>query len=188
VNVLNTTTDSLEMVEAAWLQLGNATGTMGRARQYRGGIIAARAFNREALKGVRPLATLIPVWRDPWMASGSGTYIESLLAECGFRNVLSPWDCKWARIAVNENTSGDVLALPERPEVILLPSEPYHFGETDRDAFVAIGFRREQIVLVDGVLLSWWLSRSVLALKQLRLLRFALGRRLAENAARQSKD
>ncbi len=72
LNVLVTSTDSLEMVETAWLQLGNATGTTDLARQYREGITAARAFNRQALQGVRPLATLMLVWRDPWMASGAG--------------------------------------------------------------------------------------------------------------------
>jgi hypothetical protein len=50
--------------------------------------------------------------------------MESLLAECSFRNVLSQSDRKWAHIALNENKSGDGLALPERPELILLPSEP----------------------------------------------------------------
>jgi ABC-type Fe3+-hydroxamate transport system substrate-binding protein len=178
LNVIVTLTDSLEMVEAAWLQLGDATGTTDLARQYREGVAAARAFNREALKGVRPLATLLPVWRDPWMASGPGTYMESLLAECGFRNVLSQSGRKWTKIALNGNQSADVLALPERPEVILLPSEPYHFDEADRDFLLELGFRREQIVFVDGVLLSWWLSRTVPALKQFRLLRIALGNRL----------
>lgn len=131
------------------------------ARQYREQTAAARASNRRALKNLRPLCTLIPVWRDPWIASGSGTYIESLLAECSFRNVLSQSDSKWAKIALNKNKPGDGLALPERPELILLPSEPYHFDETDRDAFVELGFKREQVMLVDGVLLSWWLSRTI---------------------------
>src|SRR5258708_7613229 len=176
LNVLVTSTDSLEMVETTWLQLGNATGTTDLARQYREGITAARAFNHQVLKGIRPLATLMLVWRDPWMASGAGTYMESLLAQCGFRNVLSQADRKWTRIALNENQSGDLLALPERPEVILLPSEPYPFDEADCDSLLELGFRRGQIMLVDGILLSWWLSRTVPALKQFCALRIALGR------------
>jgi ABC-type Fe3+-hydroxamate transport system substrate-binding protein len=171
LNLLVTSTDSLDQVEAAWLQLGNATRTRYLARQYREAISDARAFNRESLRGVRPLSTLIPVWRDPWMVSGSGTYMESMLAECGFRNVLSQSDRKWAKIALNE--AGDAFGLPERPEVILLPSEPYHFDETDRDSLVELGFRREQILLVDGMLLSWWLSRTNSALEQFRALRIA---------------
>jgi ABC-type Fe3+-hydroxamate transport system substrate-binding protein len=175
LNVLVTSTDSLDQVEAAWLQLGQATGSTRLARQYREEIAAARAFNRSELRDIQPLSALILVWRDPWMASGSGTYMESLLAECGFRNVLFGSDRKWTKITLNESKSGDVLALPERPEVILLPSEPYHFGESDRDSLVELGFRREQIMLVDGVLLSWWLSRTVPALEEFRALRMAMG-------------
>jgi ABC-type Fe3+-hydroxamate transport system substrate-binding protein len=173
LHVLVTSTDSLDEVEAAWPQLGDATGTMGLARQYREQIAAARASTREALRGVRPLSTLILVWRDPWMASGSGTYMESLTAECGFRNVLSQCDRKWTKVALNWNKSNDGLVLPERPELILLPSEPYHFDEADRDSLVELGFLREQIMFVDGVLLSWWLSRTAQALKQFRELRMA---------------
>jgi ABC-type Fe3+-hydroxamate transport system substrate-binding protein len=175
LNVLVTSTDSLDQVEASWLQLGEATGSTGLASQYRKGIAAARAFNLEELKDIQPLSTLILVWRDPWIASGAGTYMESLLAECGFRNVLSGSDRKWTKITLRESESCDVLALPERPEVILLPSEPYHFGESDRDCLVELGFGREQIMLVDGVLLSWWLSRTVAALEQFRALRMAMG-------------
>ena len=173
LNILVTSTDSLDQVEATWLQLGDATRTTGLARRYREEIAAARRSTREALRGARPLSTLIPVWRDPWMASGSGTYMESLLAECGFRNVLSQSDRKWAKVALNGNKSEDGLALPERPELILLPSEPYHFDEADRDSLVELGFLPEQIIFVDGVLLSWWLSRTALALKQFRELRIA---------------
>jgi ABC-type Fe3+-hydroxamate transport system substrate-binding protein len=98
LHVLVTSTDSLDQVEATWMQLGDATGTTGLARHYREQIAAARALTREALRGVRPLSTLIPVWRDPWIASGSGTYMESLLAECGFRNVFSQADRKWPKV------------------------------------------------------------------------------------------
>jgi hypothetical protein len=52
-----------------------------------------------------------------------------------------------------------------------LPSEPYHFGDEYRNHFAALGFRREQVKLVDGVLLSWWLSRTVEALEHFRELR-----------------
>jgi ABC-type Fe3+-hydroxamate transport system substrate-binding protein len=174
-NVLVTSTDSLDQVEAAWLQLGEATGSMRLARQYREGIAAARAFNRKELRDIQPLSALTLVWRDPWIASGSGTYMESLLVDCGFRNVLADSDGKWTKIALTESRSSDVLALPERPEVILLPSEPYHFDELDRDSLVELGFRRERIMLVDGVLLSWWLSRTVPALEEFRTLRMATG-------------
>ena len=169
LNVLVTQTDSLDEVEEAWTQLGKATGATARADEYRERIAAARERNRSLLCDVRPLPTLIPVWRDPWIVSGSGTYMESLLAECGFRNVMAPTETKWVRVALD---GAGALALPEAPEVILLPSEPYSFGEEDRRTFP--GGAGAKIRLVDGVLLSWWLSRTELALEHFRFLRGGL--------------
>jgi ABC-type Fe3+-hydroxamate transport system substrate-binding protein len=169
LNVLVTQTDSLDEVEAAWMVLGEATGTAAQAQEYRDRIAAARDLNRGLLRGVRRLPTLIPVWRDPWIVSGSGTYMESLLAECGFRNVMVATEKKWVRVSLEGVPAAGTLALPEPPEVVLLPSEPYSFGEGDRQAFP--GVRRANIRLVDGVLLSWWLSRTALALEHFRLLR-----------------
>ena len=106
--------------------------------------------------------------------------MESLLAECGFRNVFSQADRKWPKVALTGNKSDDELPLPERPELILLPSEPYHFDEADRDSLVELGFLREQITFVDGESLSWWLSRTAPALKQfseLRIAREVIGQR-----------
>ena len=98
--------------------------------------------------------------------------MESLLAECGFRNVMAPTETKWVRVALD---GAGALALPEAPEVILLPSEPYSFSEEDRRTFPGGG--GAEIRLVDGVLLSWWLSRTEEALEHFRLLRGSLGGR-----------
>lgn len=167
LNVLVTQTDSLDEVEAAWMRLGEATGTAVRAREYRDRVAAARDLNRSLLRGVRPLPILVPVWRDPWIVSGSGTYMGSLLAECGFRNVMATTEKKWVRVSLQGAPAAGTL--PEQPEVVLLPSEPYSFGEEDRRTFP--GGPCAHIRLVDGVLLSWWLSRTELALEHFRLLR-----------------
>jgi hypothetical protein len=173
LNVLVTQTDSLDEVEQTWTQLGEATGTAPAARQNREAIAVARAHNREVLRDVEPLPALVPIWRDPWMASGHG----SILRECGFRNVMESADRKWIRIALYGDDKGDQVVwdlLLRRRGVVLLPSEPYRFDEPDRDPFTALGISRDRVCLVDGVLLSWWLSRTVEALKCFRMLRLAL--------------
>ncbi len=169
LNVLVTQTDSLDEVEAAWRVLGEATGTATEAQQYRDRLAAARDLNRRLLGGVRRLPTLIPVWRDPWIVSGSGTYMESLLAECGFRNIMTSTEKKWVRVSFQGTPAAGTLALPDQPEVILLPSEPYAFSEQDRQTFP--GAPCANIRLVDGVLLSWWLSRTERALEHFGQLR-----------------
>jgi ABC-type Fe3+-hydroxamate transport system substrate-binding protein len=174
LNILVTQTDSLDEVEEAWRRIGEATGKEELAGTYRENIASARAYNRAALRDMDCIPALIPVWRDPWMASGSGTYMESLLSECGFHNVLSHAGKKWVKIALPSGREHDACALQERPEAVLLPSEPYHFTDQDRSAFAAIGVPPAKVHLVDGVLLSWWLSRTVVALEHFRRLRFAL--------------
>jgi hypothetical protein len=111
------------------------------------------------------------------MASGHGTYMESVLRECGFRNVMESAHRKWIRIALHGDDKGDQVAwdvLRSRRGVVLLPGEPYRFEEPDQDPFTALGISRDHVCLVDGELLSWWLSRTVEALKYFRMLRLAL--------------
>ena len=98
--------------------------------------------------------------------------MESLLTECGFRNIMASTEKKWVRVALQGTPAARTLALPEQPEVVLLPSEPYSFSEEDRQTFP--GAPRANIRLVDGVLLSWWLSRTELALEHFRFLRGVL--------------
>ena len=174
LNLLVTQTDSLDEVESTWIQIGEATGTEASARRHCERIVAARAYNRTALQGIGLIPALIPVWRDPWMASGSGTYMESLLSECGFRNILSRTDKKWIRISFQPSREAEAHAFREHPQVVLLPSEPYHFRDIDRNELVEAGIPIESVRLVDGVLLSWWLSRTVEALEHFRLFRLTL--------------
>jgi hypothetical protein len=96
-------------------------------------------------------------------------------------------DRKWIRIALHGDDKGDQVAwdvLRSRRGVVLLPSEPYRFEEPDRDPFTASGISRDRVCLVDGVLLSWWLSRTVEALKYFRMLRLAL----ADGRAEEGRD
>lgn len=177
-DLLVTETDSLAEVAETWTALGDATGTTEPAARERAKLEAAMARAHEHSKTGRRLSTLVPVWKDPWMASGGGTYIESLLGACGFDNVLAATPEKWVRFertldaaeaAAKAAKAGPraeqvVHALPTSPDVVLLPTEPYAFDETHRDSFASLGIGTERVRVVDGELLTWWLSRSVQAL------------------------
>lgn len=176
VEILVTETDSLDDVEETWLQLGRATGREEAAERERRRIVAARRSVAEKQGQAEPFATLVPVWKNPWMAAGGGTYLGDLLAACGFRNILEDVPVKWARIVLTTDRQDaqvvekgpaagqKVHPLPEPPEVVLLPSEPYAFQDDDRDAFTILGVTRERARLVDGEALTWWLSRTAEAL------------------------
>src|SRR5260370_15772220 len=93
-------TDSLDQVEAAWTQLGEALGKQALAASERERISRARERNRQRLQNEPRLKALIMVWKSPRMASGSGTYIESLLESCGAENVLANITTHWMRVAL----------------------------------------------------------------------------------------
>ncbi len=92
-----------------------------------------------------PVLALTLIWRKPWMALGPDTFADDLLARCGFVNALVGADERYPRLDP---------ALRLRPEVVLLPSEPYAFGETDLPA-VADLVPGAPTRLVDGRLLTW---------------------------------
>lgn len=114
----------------------------------------------DAARGLRPyesLETFCPIWRDPWMATGRDTYAGDLLSLCGY--AVLPAD-PGGRYPVVEL---DAIAA-RRPEVVLLPDEPYVFGEGDRDVFAAWGAR---VRLLDGTQLTWYGPRTPYALTEL---------------------
>lgn len=110
----------------------------------------------------------VPIWKGPYMSVGSDTYVHDVLKTCGGENV-----CGGAtRYPVV--TPGEVEAA--RPEVVLLPDEPYPFSAEDLPEFYALDVpaaREDRILLVDGKLLTWYGPRMASSLTQIAaLLRF----------------
>jgi ABC-type Fe3+-hydroxamate transport system substrate-binding protein len=96
------------------------------------------------------------VWRDPWMWVGEGTYAADLLRLAGGVPVVAA--ARYPKLGPEE-----VAAL--RPEVVLLPSEPYPFGPADAEAVA--GWSGASAVLVDGRALTWYGPRIPAALASL---------------------
>lgn len=90
-----------------------------------------------------PVLTL--VWRKPWMAVGTGTYVDDLLERCGFVNVAAGLPGRYPRLDAQHGLT---------PSAVLLPSEPYPFGPGDLDA---VGGLVGPVAhrFVDGQLLTW---------------------------------
>lgn len=96
---------------------------------------------------VRTAAYLI--WRNPYMAAGQNTFIDSMLKTIRLQNVMT--SARYPETTLQELTS---LA----PEVILLSSEPYPFAEK-HIAEIQIAVPAAKIILVDGEMFSWYGSR-----------------------------
>jgi ABC-type Fe3+-hydroxamate transport system substrate-binding protein len=174
LKILVTQTDNLDEVEATWTQLGDATGTQALAASERQRIRQARERNVHRTRHAPRLSALVMVWKSPWMASGCGTYMESLLAACGIDNLLHHINTKWIRVALTTQPlplpeqpvplSKTTYSLPCAPDVVLLPTEPFRFTAAHREDFTHL-LPRDRVHVVDGELLSWWLSRTAEALE-----------------------
>lgn len=131
-----------------------------------------RALETKAGPGPGPglLRAFVPVWRDPWMATGTGTYAADLLRRCGFAVVPD-------RPRYPEVELGEVRDVA--PEVVLLPDEPYAFDEADRAVFADWDARVRRI---DGAQLTWYGPRTPYAIGELTRLQRSLHRRIARAA------
>lgn len=90
-----------------------------------------------------PALTLI--WRKPWMGVGPNTFVDDLLDRCGFANVLAGSGERYPRLGQPPRP---------RPDVVLLPDEPYAFGPEDLPALHGwLGDVPHRFV--DGRLLTW---------------------------------
>jgi ABC-type Fe3+-hydroxamate transport system substrate-binding protein len=112
-----------------------------------------------------PVPVFCPIWRDPWMSVGAGTYAEDLLTLCGGRNIFSrPGARRYPHVRIDEVVAAS-------PEVILLPDEPYAFGEADARELARLDVpaaHSRRIFPIDGTLVSWYGPRIRRAIETLR--------------------
>ncbi len=126
----------------------------GAARQLR------RAENANGFR--KPLRVFCPIWRSPWMTIGPDTYMHDFLRVCGLENVYGKAAERYPTVEL-----ADVASL--RPEVVLLPDEPYPFARKHMGEVIAkLGDVR--IYLVDGKSLCWYGPRIGPALAEIRRL------------------
>jgi len=119
----------------------------------------------------RPLRTACLIWRDPWMAVGGDTYSDDILKTAGFKNVFGPADGRYPQTSLEE-------IFERSPEVILLPDEPYEFGEADVNDILAHPTRNPSLaaaIPVNGEAVTWFGYRTLDALEYLWDVRRKLG-------------
>jgi len=155
-----------------------------------------------AASDVPPSRVFCPIWREPrgaaeppewWMTGNQATYLHDVLRVCGGENVFGGRERRYPLAAdldpehhpADAPAAGRDTRYPRvspaevaaaAPEVVLLPSEPYPFGEADREAWAAWGdipaVRAGRVHLVDGSALTWAGTRLAAALAELPALLF----------------
>jgi ABC-type Fe3+-hydroxamate transport system substrate-binding protein len=102
-----------------------------------------------------PRRAFVPIWRRPWMGLGPGTYGASLLERLDV-TVVPADGGRYDEV--------DLDALRrERPDVVLVPSEPYRFTDDHLRDLGTIA----PTVRVDGQDLFWWGARTPAAASRL---------------------
>lgn len=89
------------------------------------------------------------IWKKPWMSINATTYIHDVLRLAGFDNLCAEEGARYPEV--------DVATIANRrPEVVLLPDEPWVFDEAQRQALAQSRvFGEARVVLCSGRDFCW---------------------------------
>ena len=98
----------------------------------------------------------VPIWRRPWMSIGADTFGSRLLEAMGITNICCEMESNYPELDLSTVTE-------MRPDLIIVPSEPYEFEDAHLEEFNDIA----PTVRVDGRDLFWWGVRTPDAITRL---------------------
>ena len=140
------------------------TGTPGPAGALADELQSLVEGVRSEIAGSMPKAVFYPIWRGPYMTINRDTYISDMLSVCGAANVFGDRPERYPTVTLEEVAA-------RRPDVIVLPDEPFRFRRVhvkDFDPFPDVpAVRAGRIHLMDGKLFSWHGPRMADALRTL---------------------
>jgi len=91
------------------------------------------------------LRVAIPIWRDPWMVVGSGTFTGDVAARLGLDNIYADHSERYPHVDLDN-------VAERKPDLIILPDEPYPFSLEDGPEM----FPRHRVALIEGRSLTWY--------------------------------
>lgn len=142
--------DAIHMIS----QVGLLTGRSPEAEVINGKIQEKFQALRSLIAGNRP-RVLYLIWKNPFMAAGHHTFINSMLREAGFVNALPTAFKRYPELDTDA-----IKAI--KPDFIFLSSEPYPFKESHITEMEK-EFPQTKIRIVDGEMFSWYGNRMTLA-------------------------
>ncbi|MBI5443197.1 MAG: ABC transporter substrate-binding protein [Deltaproteobacteria bacterium] len=145
--------------------LGGAARLLRSLGELLGVPAPAEALARE-LEGVsapppgpRPRCACL-IWKDPYMTATRETLTSALLEAAGASNAFAELPGRYPRVEVEELVAAS-------PAAILLPSEPYPFGEADAAELEAL-VPSAALLRVPGEWVTWYGSRMANSIAALR--------------------
>jgi len=103
---------------------------------------------------------VVPIWRDPWMVVGSATFTGDLVAHLGLDNIYANHTDRYPHVDLSDLQR-------ERPDLVLLPDEPYRFTADDGPE----SFPGCAVALVSGRDLTWYGPSLVAVRERLAVIR-----------------
>lgn len=153
VSLPKTLADVADWVRRIAVAVGCAASGEAMAR----GIEQAwRAVETDVARHGRRRRVFCPIWRKPWMTFNGDTYADAVLRACGADNVFADAGERYCRTTLEEVAG-------RRPDLVLLPDEPYPFAERDLADVMGVlppGSPASGARLVDGQALSWYGART----------------------------
>jgi ABC-type Fe3+-hydroxamate transport system substrate-binding protein len=145
VSDINDLTSAKEMM----VQIGKMVSRSDQANE----IVEQINSAFQEVKRIKRARVLYLIWRKPWMAAGSDTFINDMLNCVGLENAVKP-------NRYPELTDEDIQQL--KADYIFLSSEPFPFREKHIEELKKIS-PHSTLILVDGEMFSWYGSRLRLA-------------------------
>ena len=142
--------------------LGTTVGRDAEGKRLRAAIESRRA---EVLAAAgAPVRAVYPIWDDPWMTVGEGSYAAAILEDAGVELVGQASEDPYPTLDLDA-------AREAGPQIVLLPDEPFDFhGAAGDDLVTALtpaAGPPPVTMRVDGRLAAWYGSRSGQRLQQL---------------------
>ncbi|MGH7814881.1 MAG: helical backbone metal receptor [Candidatus Binataceae bacterium] len=127
--------------------------------------IALSVSEIEAAMGVWAklrLRVFCPIWKNPWMSFNADTYAHDVLRMLGYNNIYAAAGERYPATTVAE-------AIERRPDIVILPDEPYRFGEQDLGELRAVlpPPLARRMLIVSGRDLHWYGVHMVRGLRSL---------------------
>jgi ABC-type Fe3+-hydroxamate transport system substrate-binding protein len=98
-----------------------------------------------------PFRVFCPIWKNPWMAFNADTYAHDVLRMLGFNNIFASAGERYPTTTLAE-------AIERKPDIVLLPDEPYEFKDRDIEELKKVlppGLAR-RVMIVSGRDLHWY--------------------------------
>jgi ABC-type Fe3+-hydroxamate transport system substrate-binding protein len=141
--------EALDMIRG----IGELTGRSQKAEELSMNIAGQFSVLENELAPMQSVNAAYLIWKNPYMAAGHNTFVDSMLRRLRMKNVFPNG-------RYPETTIAELKELC--PDVILLSSEPYPFKEQHLQEINA-ALPNATVRLVDGEMFSWYGSRLLKA-------------------------